>query len=63
MTTKYRFAESKNPVVVKKILEGLKILANCIGVRVLILNEDVAKNRKNMLFYKRADKRLSGIIK
>ena len=63
MTTKYRFAESKNPVVVKKILEGLKILANCIGVRVPILNEDVAKNRKNMLFYKRADKRLSGIIK
>ena len=35
---KYWSEESKNPVVVNKILDGLKIPANCSGVRVPILN-------------------------
>ena len=60
---KYWPEESKNPVVVNKILDGLKIPANCSGIRVPILNEAVAKNRKNMPFHKRADKRLSDIQK
>ena len=51
--------ESKNPVVVNKILDGLKIPANCSGVRVPILNEAVAKNREIMSFHKRAGKRYS----
>ena len=46
-----------------KILYGLKIVANCSGIRVPILNEAVAKNRKIMPFHKRADKRLSDIQK
>ena len=58
---KYWSEESKNPEVVTKILDGLKIPANCSGICVPILNEAVAKNRKIMLFYKRADKRLSDI--
>ena len=44
--------ESKNPVVVNKIL-GLKIPANCDGVRVPIINEAVAKNRKITPFHER----------
>ena len=60
---KYWSEESKNPVVVNKILDGLKILANCSCIRVPILNEAVAKNRKVMPFHKRADKRLSNIQK
>ena len=55
--------ESKNPVVAKKILDGLKIPANCSGIRVPILNEAVAKNMKIMPFHKRVDKRLSDIQK
>ena len=54
---KYWPEESKNPVVVTKILDGLKIPANCSGICVPILNEAVAKNRKIMPFHKRADKR------
>ena len=42
--------------VVNKILDGS-------GIRVPILNEAVAKNRKIMPFHKRADKRLSVIQK
>ena len=53
---KYWSEESKNPVVVTKILDGLKIPANCSGICVPILNETVAKNRKIMLFHKRAEK-------
>ena len=60
---KYWSEESKSPVVVTKILDGLKIPANCSGICVPILNEGVAKNRKIMPFYKRADKRLSDIQK
>ena len=60
---KYWSEESKNPVVVNKILDGLKILANCSGIRLPILNEAVAKNRKIMPFHKRSDKRLSNIQK
>ena len=59
---KYWSEESKNPVVVNKTLEGLKIHANCSGVRMLILNEAVAKNRK-FSFYEKADKRLSDLQK
>ena len=60
---KYWSEESKNAVVVTKILDGLKIPANCSGICVPILNEVVAKNRKIMPFHKRADKRLSDIQK
>ena len=55
--------ESKNHVVVNKILDGLKIPENCSGIRVPILNEAAAKNIKITLFYKRADKRSSDIQK
>ena len=60
---KYWSEESKNPLVVNKILDGLKIPANCSGICVPISNEAVAKNRKIMPFNKRADKRLSDIQK
>ena len=60
---KYWSEESKNPVVVTKILDGLKIPANCSGICVPILNEAVTKNRKIIPFHKRADKRLSDIQK
>ena len=46
-----------------KILEGLKILVNCSGAQMPLLNESEAKNRKLLLFYKTADKRLSGMQK
>ena len=55
---KYYSKESKNPVVLYKILDGLENPANCSGVCVPILNEAVAKNRKMMPFHKRAGKRL-----
>ena len=58
---KYWSAESNNPVVVNKILDGLKIPANCSGAPEPILNEAVAKNRNIMPFHKRADKRLPDI--
>ena len=61
VTRKYRPEESKNPVVVNKILDGLKIPANFSGMRVPILNEAVAKKRKIMPIHKRADKILSDI--
>ena len=60
---KYWPEESKNPVVVNKILDGLRISANCSGICAPILNGAVAKNRKIMPFHKRADKRLSNIQK
>ena len=60
---KYWSEESKNPLVVTKILDGLKIPTNCSGICVPILNEAVAKNRKIMIFHKRANKRLSDIQK
>ena len=41
----------------------MKIPANCSGIRVSILNEAMAKNKKIMPFHKRADKRLSDIQK
>ena len=53
---KYWSEESKNPVAVNKILDGLKIPTNCDDIRVSILNEAVAKNRRIMPFHKRADK-------
>ena len=46
-----------------KILDGLKIPANCNGICVPILNEVVAKYRKIMAFHERHDKRLSDIQK
>ena len=60
---KYWSEESKNPVVVNNILDGLQIPANCSGICVPILNQAVAKNRKIMPFHKRADKILSDIQK
>ena len=49
--------------MVNKILDGLKIPTNCSGMPVSILNEAVAKNRKIMPFYERANKRVSDIQK
>ena len=60
---KYWSEESKNPAVVTKILDRLKIPANCSGICVPILNEVVAKNRKIMPFHKKADNRLSDVQK
>ena len=60
---KYWSEESKNPAVVIEIVDGLKIPANCIGVRVPMLNEAVAKNRKIVPFRIRAEIRLSDIQK
>ena len=60
---KYWSEESKNPVVVNKILDGLKIPANCSRVCLPILNEALAKNRKIMPFHKSANIRLSDIGK
>ena len=60
---KYWSEESKNPVVVNKILDGLKISASCNGIWVPILNEAVAKNTKIVPFHKRGDERLSDIQK
>ena len=45
-----------------RILDGLKIPANCSRICVPISNEAVDKNRKIMPFHKRADK-LSDIQK
>lgn len=42
-----------------KIIENLKTFAYCSGMRVLIVNEAVDKNRKIIPFHKRTDKRLS----
>ena len=61
LATKYWSEESKNHVVVNKILDGLKIPANCSGICVSILNKVVEKIKKIMPFHKRADKRLSDI--
>ena len=43
VTMKYWSEESKNPAVVNKVLNGLKIPANCSGICVPILNEALAK--------------------
>ena len=50
--------ESKNSVMMNKMLDGLKIPANCSGVCVPILHEVVEKTRKIMLFHKRADEEI-----
>ena len=50
-------------ILVWRVKKGLKISSNCSSVLVPILNEIVAKNRKIMLFHKRADKRLADILK
>ena len=42
---KYWSEESKNPAVVNKMQDSLKISANCSGVHVPIFNEVVAKTR------------------
>ena len=55
--------EAKKPAVVSKIMEGLKIPSNCTVLRVPVLNETVARNRRILPFHKRADKRLSDIQK
>ena len=55
---KYRSEESKNPVVVNKILDILKIPANYRDIHVPTVNEAVTKNRKILPYHKRADNRL-----
>ena len=60
---KYGDDEAKKPAVVSKIMEGLKIPSNCTVLRVPVLNEAVARNRRILPFHKRADKRLSDIQK
>ena len=60
---KYWAHEAKKPAVVSKIMEVLKVPSNCMVLRVPVLNEAVARNRKILPFHKRADKRLSVIQK
>ena len=60
---KYWADEAKKPAVVSKIMEGLKVHSNCTVLRVPVLNEAVARNRRILPFHKRADKRLSDIQK
>ena len=43
VTMKYWSEESNNPTVVNKVLNGLKIPANCSGICVPILNEALDK--------------------
>ena len=57
----YFSKELKDPVVVNKILMGLKIPANCRNVRVPMLHKAAAKNRKIIPHHKRANKRLSDV--
>ena len=44
-------------------MEGLKVPCNCTVLRVPVLNEVVARNRRILPFHKRTDKRLSDIQK
>ena len=60
---KYWADEAKKPAVVSKILEGLKVPSNCTILRVPVLNEAVARNRRMLTFHKRADKWLPDIQK
>ena len=55
---KYQSEESKNPVVVNKILDILEIPANYRDIHVPTVNEAVAKNRKILPYHKKADNRL-----
>ena len=63
MAHKYWADEAKKPAVLSKIMEGLKVPSNCTVLRVPVLNEAVARNRRILPFHKRADKRLSDIQK
>ena len=60
---KYWTDEGKKPAVLSKIREGLKVPSKCTVLRVLVLNEAVARNRRIIPFHKREDKRLSDIQK
>ena len=46
VTHKYWADEAKKPAVVSKIMEELKIPSNCTVLRVPVLNEAVARNRR-----------------
>ena len=63
VTHKYWADEAKKPAVVSKIVEGLKVPSNCKVLRVPVLNEAVARNRRILSFHKRVDKRLPDIQK
>ena len=63
MAHKYWADETKKPPVVSKVMEGLKVPCNCTVLRVPVLNEVVARNRRILPFHKRTDKRLSDIQK
>ena len=53
---KYLADEAKNPAVVSKIMEGLKVPSNCMVLRVPVLNEAVERNRRILPFHKRPPK-------
>ena len=59
MAHKYWADEAKKPAVISKIMEGLKVHSNCTVLRVPVLNDAVARNRRILPFHKRADKRFS----
>ena len=63
MAHKYWADEAKKPAVLSKIMEGLKVPSNCTVLRVPVLNEAVARNRRILLFHKRTDKQFSNIQK
>ena len=60
---KYWADKAKKPTVASKIMEWLKVPSNCTFLRVPVLNEAVARNRRILPFHKRADKWLSDIQK
>ena len=63
VTHKYWTDEAKKPAVFSKIMEGLKVPSNCTVLRVPVLNEAVARDRRILPFHKRADKRLFDVQK
>ena len=56
---KYWTDESKKGQVVSNIIEGLIVPENCQNIRVPLLNEAVARNRRVMPYHKRTDRRLA----
>ena len=56
VTHKYWADKAKKPAVISKIMDGLKVHSNCAVLRVPVLNDAVARNRRILPFHKRADK-------
>ena len=57
MGMKYWSLWSNNPVWINETLEALKTPANCRGITLPILAQEVAKNRKVILLHEMSNKR------